>query len=68
MKKYKIHKRKKKLALSEEQIKKYQNFDKLFVDYNDLTKRKKTPLHKSKKRFLYLLLLALAAYIISQFT
>ena len=68
MKKYKIHKGKKKVKLSDEQIKKHQNFDSLFVSYNELTKRNKTPLSKSKKRFLYLLLLALSAYIISQFT
>ena len=68
MKKYTIHKGKKTIKLTNEQIMKYQNFDKLFVSYNELTKRNKIPIHKSKKRFLYLLLLALAAYIISYFT
>lgn len=68
MKKYTIHKGKKTIRLTNEQIMKYQDFDKLFINYNELTKRKKIPIHKSKKRFLYLLLLALAAYIISYFT
>ena len=68
MKKYKIHKGKKASNITDKQIMKYQNFDKLFVRYNDLTKRKKTPIYKSKKWFLYLILIALAAYVISEFT
>ena len=68
MKKYTIHKGKKTIKLTNEQIMKYQNFDKLFVSYNDLTKRNKLPLYKSKKWFLFLILLALAAYVISEFT
>jgi len=68
MKKYTIHKRKKTIKLTNEQIMKYQNFDKLFVSYNELTKRKKPPIYKSKKWFLFLILLALAAYVISEFT
>tara|TARA_B100000963_G_scaffold235021_1_gene205402 strand:- start:24 stop:209 length:186 start_codon:yes stop_codon:yes gene_type:complete len=59
---------KKKVKLGDEKIKKHQNFDSLFVSYNELTKRNKTPLTKSKKSFLYFLLLAVAAYIILQFT
>ena len=68
MKKYTIHKGKKTIKLTNEQIMKYQNFDKLFVSYNELTKRNKLPLYKSKKWFLFLILLALAAYVISEFT
>ena len=68
MKKYKIHKVKKANNITDKQIMKYQNFDKLFVSYNDLTKRKKTPIYKSKKWFLFLLLLALASYLISELT
>ncbi len=68
MKKYTIHKGKKTIKLTNEQIIKYQNFDKLFVSYNELTKRNKLPIYKSKKWFLFLILLALAAYVISEFT
>ncbi len=68
MKKYTIHKGKKTIKLTNEQIMKYQNFDKLFVSYNELTKRNKLPIYKSKKWFLFLILLALAAYVISEFT
>ena len=68
MKKYTIHKGKKTIKLTNEQIMKYQNFDNLFVSYNELTKRNKLPIYKSKKWFLFLILLALAAYVISEFT
>jgi hypothetical protein len=67
MKKYKIHKGKKANNITDEQIMKHKNFDKLFISYNDLTKRKKPPIYKSKKWFLYLILIALAAYVISEF-
>ena len=65
MKKYTVIKNKRPIKLTEEQIMKYKNFDKLFMGYEDLTKRNKVHLSKSKKRFLYMLLLALIAYIIS---
>ena len=65
MKKYKVIKNKRPVKLTEEQIMKHKNFDKLFMSYEDLTKRNKVHLSKSKKRFLYLLLLALIAYILS---
>ena len=68
MKKYTIHKGKKTIKLTNEQIMKHKNFDKLFISYNELTKRKKPPIYKSKKWFFYLILIALAAYIISEFT
>ena len=44
MKKYTIYKGKKTIKLTNEQIMKYQNFDKLFVSYNELTKRKNPPI------------------------
>ena len=65
MKKYTVIKNKRPIKLTEEQIMKHKNFDKLFMSYEDLTKRNKVHLSKSKKRFLYLLLLALIAYILS---
>ena len=65
MKKYTIHKGKKAIKLSDAQILKHQNFDKLFVSYNELTKRKKPPIYKSKKWIMFLILLALAANVIS---
>ena len=66
MKKYTVIKNKRPIKLTEEQIMKHKNFDKLFMSYEDLTKRNRVHLSKSKKRFLYLLILALVAYILSQ--
>ena len=68
MKKYTIHKGKKTIKLTDEQIEKYKNFDTLFVGYKDIVKRQKTPIYKNKKIFLFLILLALAAYILSHFS
>ena len=52
MKKYTVIKNKRPIKLTEEQIMKYKNFDKLFMSYEDLTKRNRVHLSKSKKRFL----------------
>ena len=68
MKKYTINKDKKANKLTDTQIMKHKNFDHLFMSYNDLTKRKKLPIYKNKKWFLFLILLTLAAYVISEFT
>ncbi len=68
MKKYKIYKNKRPKTLSDEQIEKYKNFDTLFVSYNNITKRQKLPIYKNKKIFLFLILLALAAYILSYYS
>ena len=67
MKKYKINKDKKSPKLTDEQIMKYKNFDSLFVSYKDITKRQKIPIYKNKKIFLFLILLAFVAYILSKF-
>ena len=68
MKKYTIHKGKKTIKLTDEQIEKYKNFDTLFVGYKDITKRRKIPIYKNKKIFLFLILLGLAAYILSNYS
>ena len=67
MKKYKINKDKKSPELSDDKIMKYKNFDSLFVSYKDITKRQKIPIYKNKKIFLFLILLALVAYVLSKF-
>jgi len=68
MKKYKLQTGLKPIKLTDKQIMKHQNFDDLFMSYNDLTSRKKQPIYKSKKWFLFLLLVALASYLISEFS
>tara|TARA_Y100000589_G_scaffold73041_1_gene66055 strand:- start:782 stop:985 length:204 start_codon:yes stop_codon:yes gene_type:complete len=67
MKKYKVNKDKKSPEITDEQIMKYKNFDSLFVSYKDITKRQKIPIYKNKKIFLFLILLALVAYVLSKF-
>ena len=67
MKKYKVNKDKKSPEITDEQIMKYKNFDSLFVSYKDITKRQKIPIYKNKKIFLFLILLAFVAYILSKF-
>ena len=67
MKKYKINKDKKSPEITDEQIMKYKNFDSLFVSYKNITKRQKIPIYKNKKIFLFLILLALVAYVLSKF-
>lgn len=67
MKKYKINKDKKSPDITDEQIMKYKNFDSLFVSYKNITKRQKIPIYKNKKIFLFLILLALVAYVLSKF-
>ena len=54
MKKYKINSAKKKPnKITEKDILKYKNFNSLLVSYNDITKRKKLPLYRNKKVFLF---------------
>ena len=67
MKKYKVNKDKKSPEITDEQIMKYKNFDSLFVSYKNITKRQKIPIYKNKKIFLFLILLAFVAYILSKF-
>tara|TARA_B100000963_G_scaffold159268_1_gene138615 strand:+ start:872 stop:1075 length:204 start_codon:yes stop_codon:yes gene_type:complete len=67
MKKYKVNKDKKSPEITDEQIMKYKNFDSLFVSYKNITKRQKIPIYKNKKIFLFLILLALVAYVLSKF-
>ena len=67
MKKYKVNKDKKSPEITDEQIMKYKNFDSLFISYKDITKRQKIPIYKNKKIFLFLILIALVAYVLSKF-
>ena len=67
MKKYYIYKgKKKKIKLTDEQIHKYRDFNSLFVQYQEITKRQKVPIYRNKKIFLFLILIALIAYLLSK--
>ena len=68
MKKYKINKGpKKKLKLTKSDIQRHKNFNKLMLQYDEITSRPKIPLYKNKKLFMLLLILALIAYLIFNF-
>ena len=53
--------------LSDEQIVKHKNFNKLMHEYQDATKPLyKTPLYKNKKVFLVILIILLITFLISE--
>ena len=65
MKKYKINKGPKKtLKISKSDIHRYKNFNKLMLQYDEVTKRPETPLYKNKKLFLFLIIISLVAYFV----
>lgn len=67
MKQYKINREQKEQVIpSDEVIAKYRNFKQLNVSYNEFTKRSKVPLYKNKKVFLFLMLIGLVAWLVSE--
>jgi len=67
MKKYKINRENKETPIpSDEVIAKYKNFKQLNVSYNEFTKRPSVPLYRNKKMFLFLLLIGLVAWLLSE--
>lgn len=65
MKKYKINRDNKEYKLpSKKEMLRHKSFNKIQVNYNDITKRNKTPLYKNRKLFLFIVLLLLLIYII----
>jgi len=71
MKKYTLNKDKKEdfnktEVPSDAVINKYKSFDQLRTSYEDVTKRPNQPLYKNKKLFLFLILIAVVAWVISE--
>ncbi len=71
MKKYTLNKDKKedfnKIEVpSDAVINKYKSFDQLRMSYDDVTKQPAQPLYKNKKFFLFLILIAVVAWVISE--
>ena len=65
MKNYKIVKDKKTYEIpTKDIISRYKNFNKLQIGYEQIIKRQKIPLYKNKKVFLFLLIIALIAYLV----
>lgn len=64
MRKYKINKDKDQKLPPAEVINKYKDFDKLRMQYSDITKRPKKPLYKNRRLFLFLLMVGLVAWLV----
>jgi len=65
MRKFKINRAEQKIP-SKETIEKYKDFSRLSHAYDHYTKKPKVPLYKDKRMFLFILLVALMAYLLSQ--
>ena len=63
MKKFKLHKDEFKQP-DERTVLKYKDFNRLRMDYNEVTQPQRKPLYKNKRMFLLLLLIAITAYAI----
>lgn len=67
MKKYKINNENKTKLPSDESMDRQKNFGKLFHEYENFTKRPKKPIYKNPKYFLFLFVIALLSYLLSNF-
>lgn len=65
MKRYKINRNKVENLPSDETVEKFKSYPKFQVKYEDAVKKNKLPLYKNPKMFLFILILALVAYIIA---
>lgn len=66
MRKYKINRTAEQKIPSKETIEKYKDFSRLSHAYDHYAKRPKKPLYKDKRMFLFILLIALMAYLLSE--
>ncbi len=67
MREYKLNKDKKENTTpSDEVINKHKNFDQIRTQYEDVVGRPKKPLYKNRKLFLFLILVALVAWLIAE--
>jgi len=66
MRKYKINRNKERKLPPHAVSDKFKDFDKIRMQYSEITKRPKQPLYKNKKLFMLLLLIALVAYVVSE--
>ncbi|MBK6526486.1 MAG: hypothetical protein IPG07_13645 [Crocinitomicaceae bacterium] len=66
MRKYKVNRTAEQKIPSKETIEKYKNFSQLSHAYDHYTKKPKKPLYKDKRMFLFILVIALLAYLLSE--
>jgi len=65
MRKYKVNRGAEQKIPSKETIEKYKDFSRLSHTYDQYVKRPKKPLYKDRRMFLFILLIALMAYLIA---
>ena len=68
MKKYNLNKDKKPSLPSKKQMAKHKDFGRLFHEYENFTKRPKKPIYKDPKYFLFLFIIAVIVYLISEYS
>ena len=66
MRKYKVNRTAETKVPSKETIEKYKDFSRLSHAYDHYTKRPKKPIYKDKRMFLFILIIALMAYLIAE--
>ncbi|MBK7129856.1 MAG: hypothetical protein IPH66_10895 [Crocinitomicaceae bacterium] len=66
MRQYKINRKGDQKVPTKETIEKYKDFSRLTHAYDHYTKRPKKPLYKDKRMFLFILLIALMAYLLTE--
>ncbi|MEN8929124.1 MAG: hypothetical protein ABF242_02395 [Flavobacteriales bacterium] len=67
MKKYQLNKDKSPEIPSKEKRDKHKDFGKLFHSYENFTKRSKKPIYKDPKYFLFLFMIVVIVYLITEF-
>jgi len=66
MRKYKINRDNERKLPPHAVSDKFKDFDKIRMQYGEITKRPKQPLYKNKKLFMLLILIALVAWVVSE--
>lgn len=64
MRKFTVNKEKRELNPTEAQIKRQKDFSRLHHDYEKLTKRRKKPLYRDPKMFLFLLIIGIILLLV----
>lgn len=66
MRKFKVNNTNQPKVPSKETIEKYKDFSRLSHAYDHYTKKPKVPLYKDKRMFLFILIIALMAYLLAE--
>jgi hypothetical protein len=66
MRKYKLNNTHERKVVTDAMVKKHMDFNKLRAEYNDVVKRPKAPLYRNKKLFLFIIIIGLLAWLVSE--